>query len=220
MLKFPCLVLDHDDTVVQSEATINYPYFCYILDKFRPGATITLDEYIYGCCHQGFAEMCRTKYSFTEEELQKEYLGWKEYIKSHIPLPYQGIDRVIKQQKEAGGLVCVVSHSGHENITRDYQAHFGILPDDIYGWDYPEQQRKPSPYPLLAIMEKYHLTPDQLIVIDDMKPAWEMAKAAGVSIGFAKWSKESQVDICRDMENICDYSFASPQDLERFLFSV
>ena len=27
MLKYPCLVLDHDDTVVQSEATVNYPFF-------------------------------------------------------------------------------------------------------------------------------------------------------------------------------------------------
>ena len=42
MLKYPCLVLDHDDTVVQSEATVNYPYFVYILDRFRPGKTITL----------------------------------------------------------------------------------------------------------------------------------------------------------------------------------
>ena len=191
MLKFPCLVLDHDDTVVQSELTINYPYFCYILDQFRPGTTITFEEYTYGCCHQGFADMCRQQYQFTEEELHQEYLGWKEYIKTHIPLPYPGIAQVIKRQKEAGGLVCVVSHSAQENITRDYQTHFGILPDDIYGWDFPEHQRKPNPHPLLAIMEKYNLTPDQLIVIDDMKPAWEMAKAAGVAIGFAKWSKEN-----------------------------
>lgn len=220
MLKYPCLVLDHDDTVVQSEATINYPFFCYILDQFRPGTTITFEEYTYGCCHQGFADMCRQQYQFTEEELHQEYLGWKEYIKTHIPLPYPGIAQVIKRQKEAGGLICVVSHSAQENITRDYQTHFGILPDDIYGWDFPEHQRKPNPYPLLAIMEKYNLTPDQLIVIDDMKPAWEMAKAAGVAIGFAKWSKETQTDICRDMEEICDYSFATPQDLEQFLFSV
>ena len=44
-MKYPCLVLDHDDTVVQSESTINYPYFCYILNEFRPGKTITLEEY-------------------------------------------------------------------------------------------------------------------------------------------------------------------------------
>ena len=35
MLKYPCLVLDHDDTVVQSERTIGYPFFCYILDQYR-----------------------------------------------------------------------------------------------------------------------------------------------------------------------------------------
>ena len=49
MLKYPCLVLDHDDTVVQSEATVNYPFFVYILDQFRPGTTITLEEYVHGC---------------------------------------------------------------------------------------------------------------------------------------------------------------------------
>ena len=27
MLKYPCLVLDHDDTVVKSEITVNYPCF-------------------------------------------------------------------------------------------------------------------------------------------------------------------------------------------------
>ena len=82
MLKFPCLVLDHDDTVVQSETTINYPYFCYILDQFRPGTTITLEAYTQGCCNLGFTEMCRQNYGFSDEELQEEYKGWKEYIRS------------------------------------------------------------------------------------------------------------------------------------------
>ena len=72
----------------------------------------------------------------------------------------------------------------------------------------------------MDIMEKYNLKPQQLIVIDDMKPAYEMAKAAGVAIGFARWSKETQLDICRDMEAICDFSFQSPEALEQFLFSV
>ena len=31
MLKYPCLVLDHDDTVVQSEATVNYPFFLSLI---------------------------------------------------------------------------------------------------------------------------------------------------------------------------------------------
>lgn len=218
MLKYKCLVLDHDDTVVQSEATVNYPYFCYILDQFRPGQTISLEEYIHGCCHLGFIEMCRAKYNFTDEELHQEYLGWKDYMKSHIPAPYPGIKSIIRRHKSEGGILCVVSHSGEENIKRDYMAHFGMLPDDIYGWDYPEHQRKPAPYPLLSIMEKYNLTPQQLLVVDDLKPACDMAKAVDVTIGFAMWSKLEQPDICKQMQELCDYTFSSTTQLEKFLF--
>ena len=218
MLKYPCLVLDHDDTVVQTEATINYPYFCYILDVFRPGTTITLDEYIDGCFHLGFANMCRQKYNFTEQELKDEYAGWKAYIREHIPATYPAIDRIIRRQKASGGLVCVVSHSSEEIIRRDYQTHFGLQPDEIYGWDYPEHQRKPNPYPLQQIMKKYHLTPEQLLVVDDLKPAYDMASKVGVSVGFARWSKAGHKDICQQMSKLCQYAFDTVEDLEQFLF--
>ncbi len=220
MLKYPCLVLDHDDTVVQTESTINYPYFCYILDVFRPGATITKQEYMDGCFHLGFAEMCRQKYSFTEQELQEEYLGWKNYILQHIPAVYPGIEQIIQKQKEAGGLICVVSHSSKEIICRDYQTHFGVLPDEIYGWDYPEHQRKPNPFPLEQIMQKYNLTPDKLLVVDDLKPAYDMAHPLGVAVGFAQWSKTECPEICNLMQSLCDYTFDKPKALEDFLFRV
>lgn len=218
MLKFPCLVLDHDDTVVQSEATVNYPFFVYILDQFRPGTTITLEEYVRGCCDLGFARMCREWYSFTEQELVDEYLGWQAYIKTHMPAAFPGIERIIRRQKAEGGLICVVSHSCNDNITRDYAAHFGIQPDDIFGWDYPEHQRKPSTYPLEQIMAKYGLSPAELLVVDDMKPAWEMASKAGVPIAFAAWGRKDYPAICAEMERLCDYSFHSTQALEKFLF--
>ena len=218
MLKYPCLILDHDDTVVQSEATINYPYFCYILDQFRPGQKISLKEYLDGCCHMGFVEMCRKNYGFSDEELQQEYEGWKAYIKTHTPAPYPGISSLIAQQKENGGLICVVSHSGAENISRDYQTHFHILPDEIYGWDLPEEQRKPSAYPLEQIMRKYNLSPNQMLVVDDLKPAYDMAKKANVPIAFAAWSKLEQPDIYKQMSALCDYTFDTPAMLEKFLF--
>ena len=177
-MKYPCLVLDHDDTVVQSESTINYPFFCYILNEFRPGKMITLDKYVSGCSDLGFAEMCKEWYAFTDEELKEEYKGWQAYIMDHTPSPFPGIKEVILKQKELGGLVCVVSHSSNQNITRDYEVHFGVQPDCIFGWDYPAHQRKPSPYPLLEIMKKYALSPKDLLVVDDMKPAYDMSKAA------------------------------------------
>ena len=218
MLKYPCLVLDHDDTVVQSEATVNYPFFCYILDQFRPGAKITLEEYTRGCFQLGFADMCRKWYGFTEQEIEEEYHGWQAYIVHHTPAPFPGIGNVIRRQKAEGGLICVVSHSCIQNITRDYTAHFGVLPDDIYGWDLPEEKRKPSTYPLEQIMAKYNLKPNQLLVVDDMKPAWEMASKAGVPIAFAGWGRLDCPELSQQMRQLCDFSFPSTEDLEKFLF--
>ena len=217
-LKYPCLVLDHDDTVVRSEATVNYPYFVYILDQFRPGTTITLEEYVNGCCAMGFVEMCRKWYGFTDEELEEEYRGWKEYIRHHIPEAFPGIADILHRQKALGGKICVVSMSSEENIRRDYRVHFGMEPDIIFGWDLAEEHRKPSPYALKKCMELYDLSPDQLLVVDDMKPAWEMARSAGVKIGFAAWGRLDYPEIMEEMSGLCNYTFRSTKELENFLF--
>lgn len=218
MLKFPCLVLDHDDTVVQTEKTLGYPYFCYILDQFRPGQTISFHDYVHDCHELGFSEMCRKRWQFTQEEQKEEYRGWMEYVMTHIPEVFSGIGDVIRRQKEAGGLVCVVSHSSQKNITRDYAHHFDITPDAIYGWDLPEDQRKPNPYPLLDIMERYQLSPKDILVVDDMKLAWKMAHPLGVPIAFAAWGKEEFPELSNEMRRLCDFTFESPEKLEEFLF--
>ena len=46
MLKYPCLVLDHDDTVVASEIAVNYPCFLEGLNKFRPGEYMDHPEFV------------------------------------------------------------------------------------------------------------------------------------------------------------------------------
>lgn len=218
MLKYPCLVLDHDDTVVQSEKTIGYPFFCYILSQYRPGMSISLKDYVHDCHAMGFNEMCRKRFQFNEQELLDEYRGWMDYVRTHIPDPFPGIGEVIRRQKDEGGLVCVVSHSSIENITRDYDVHFGVQPDAIYGWDLPEHQRKPNPYPLEHIMERYRLSPEQLLVVDDMKLAWMMAKPLEVKIAFAAWGKTDFPELTEEMKQLCDYSFDSTKELEHFLF--
>lgn len=218
MLKYPCLVLDHDNTVVRTEETINYPCFCQYLREYHPGANLTLEEYIQGCCTVGFVEMCKDRFGFSEEETAFEYRYWQDYIRGHIPDAYPGIARLIRRYKEAGGILCVVSHSNREIITRDYLAHFGILPDAIYGWDLPPEQRKPDPWPLHDIMERYHLTPDRLLVVDDMTPGCRMAQAAGTAAAFAAWGRQGFPAVCAAMEALCEYTFQTPEDLERFLF--
>ena len=218
MLKFPCLVLDHDDTIVQSEGTVNYPFFVEYLKEYRPGMSITLDEYVSGCFEPGYIEMCRQKFGFNDEELLHEYNSWKAYIATHTPAPYPGVERIIKRHKEDGGILCVSSQSSDATILRDYRELFGMEPDDIFGWDLAPENRKPSPYALETIMQKYGLSPDQLLVVDDMKPACQMASAVGVKIAFAAWGRLDYPYICNEMEKRCDFSFRSTEELEKFLF--
>ena len=218
MLKYPCLVLDHDDTVVQSEKTLGYPFFQDFLSRIRPGISLSYEQYVHSCHEMIFTDMCRKNWQFTDEELQEELSQWKEYIRSHVPAPFPGIGRIIRRQKEAGGLVCVVSLSGAESITRDYETHFGIRPDAIYGWDLPEAQRKPHPYPLLDIMDRYGLKPEELLVVDDLKLAWRMANPLGVSIAFAAWGKQDFPELSGEMRRLCDLTFDTTESLEKFLF--
>lgn len=217
-MRYKCLILDHDDTVVQSEATVNYPFFVEFLKEYRPGMTITQHEYISGCFQPGYIEMCRQRFGFTDEELLIEYNGWKEYIQHHIPTAFPGIGDVIRQFKEADGLICVVSQSAQANISRDYRFHFGIEADEIYGWDLDAEHRKPSPWAIQQVMAKYHLHPSDLLVVDDMKAAVQMARDASVDIAFAGWGRKEYPQICQEMEQLCDYSFYSTEDLSKFLF--
>ena len=218
MSKYKCLVLDHDDTVVQTMRTLSYPFWCLELEQFRPGVTMSLEEYILKCYEYGFADMCRICFGFTDEELSLEHRQWMAYILQNIPEIYPGIDRIIRRQKEAGGLICVVSHSSFDNINRDYRIHFGIQPDAIYGWDRPPQERKPNPWPLQDIMERFHLAPEEILVVDDMKLACQMAQPLGVAVGYAAWDDMGVPQLREEMEKICDFTFYSIKELEDFLF--
>ena len=217
MLKYPCLILDHDDTVVQSEATVNYPFFVEFLKEYRPDMTITEHEYISGCFEPGYIPMCRQRFDFTDEELEIEYKAWKEHIKTTIPAPYPGIGDLLRRYQAAGGIIVVSSQSAQENILRDYRVHFGLEPDEIFGWDLDPEHRKPSPYAIHQTMEKYGLESSQLLVVDDMKPAVEMARTGGVKIAFAGWGRKEFPTICTEMEKLCDFSFYSTEALEMFL---
>ena len=220
MLKYPCLVLDHDDTVVQTERHIGYPYFRDYIEEIRPGKTLSFQEYVRDCNNMVFADMCRHRWNMTEEELTEEYLGWKDYSRKNIPEVCPGIGDVIRRQKEMGGLVCVSSLSTSEIIERDFLHHFGFLPDAIYDYDLPVHQRKPNTYALTDLLERFQLKPQDILMVDDMKLGWQMAKAVGADTAFAGWSKTDFPALMEEMQGICDYSFHCAKDLEKFLFGV
>ena len=218
MPKYRCLVLDHDDTVVQSMKTLSYPFWCMELELFRPGITQSLEDYILECHNRGFAGLCRDCFHFTDEELKKEHGMWMEYIMTHTPDPYPGIAEIIHRQKVEGGLICVVSHSHADNILRDYRTHFSLEPDAVYGWELRPDQRKPNSYPLEDIMRRYSLKPEEILVVDDMKLACQMADPLDIQVAYSGWNGLGITEIENEMRSLCAYSFDSTEKLYKFLF--
>jgi len=187
-MKYKCLVFDHDDTVVNSTATIHHPCFQAFLNDFYPGERMSLNEYFLVNFDPGFVPMCRERYGMTDEDLIKETRYWQAWGQNHIPTAYPGIREIMEKQKAEGGLVCVVSHSFDYNIRRDYEENGLPVPDAVYGWERPEHQRKPHPFPLEDIMARFDLKPSELLMIDDLKPGYDMAQTVGVDFAAVGWA--------------------------------
>lgn len=187
-LKYPCLVLDHDDTVVNSTASIHCPAFAEYLAIVRPGINFTVEDYFRKNFHPGFLSLCVDELKFTEDELKEEEIFWKNYVRKHIPSAYAGIREILENHRKKGGLIVVVSHSMAFTIERDYRKNQLPTPDMIIGWEIGKEFRKPNSWPLRHIMARYSLSPDQILVVDDSKPGYDMTLACGVDFAAAGWA--------------------------------
>lgn len=216
-MKYRCLVLDHDDTVVNSTATVHYPCFQAFLDQVRPGSKIRLEDYFLESFDGSFLDMCRRNFALTDAELGQELEFWNGYVANHVPTAYDGMRELLLKFRSQGGKLCVVSHSLSWNILRDYEKNGLPQPDLVFGWDDPPQFRKPNPYPLRRIMRELDLSANELLMVDDMKPGYDMARCCSVDFAAAGWANEID-PIRRFMQEHCDFYLYSVADLKTLLF--
>ncbi len=216
MLRFRCLVMDHDDTTVNSTATIHFPSFLAYLEQVRPQARYTLEEYFRKNFDPGIHALFQDELGFTPEEMDGEFRFWQEWIRTRVPRAYPGIREILQRQRAEGGLIAVVSHSVREAIERDYRENGLPQPDVIFGWEQPPEQRKPNAWPLEQIMQRFSLTPQELLVVDDLKPGYDMARACGVAFAAAGWANDIP-QIEQFMRHNCDYYCKTVQELAQLL---
>ena len=215
-MKYKCLVFDHDDTVVNSTATIHYPCFQLFLDERYPGRRCSLEHYFIANFSPGFLEMCRGEYGMDEEAIRDETAYWLNYVETHVPTAYPGIREIMERQRAEGGLIAVVSHSHERNSLRDWAANGLPAPDAVYGWERPEEERKPYPFPLEDLMRRYALRPEEMLMIDDLKPGYDMARAASVPFAAVGWANDIP-QIESFMRQNCKRYFKTVEELDAFL---
>jgi len=218
-MKYKCLVLDHDDTTVASTAEIHFPCFVEYLKLTRPHLVDSwdLETYLIKNFHPGITSILRDELEMDEAEVARETEFWANYVEGHTPAAYSGIGEIIAEFRARGGIIAVDSHSLIKYIKRDYEYNRLPPPDVIYSWDLPEEQRKPSPYTLFDLMKRYGLSTNEILVVDDLKPGYDMARGAGVDFAAAGWAYDVP-EIEAFMRENCDYYLKSVNDLSNILF--
>lgn len=215
-MKYRCLVFDHDDTTVNSTATIHHPCFERFLQDYFPERSCSLEEYFLKNFSPGFVPMCREEYGMDDETLALETEYWQEYVRDRIPEAYPGIREIMLQQKQNGGLIAVISHSYRHNILRDYAANGLPEPDLIFGWEMPPEQRKPAAWPLKEVLKRFDLRPEEVLMIDDLKPGFDMALACGVPFAAVGWANDIE-PIETFMRSNCSLYFKRVSELAVYL---
>lgn len=208
-LAYRCLILDHDDTVVDSSATVHFPAYLETMRKTRPGLKpVDLKGWFLKNFHPGILSYLTEELGFSDAEMEAEYSVWRSYSSKIKPGFYPGILELLTEFVGRGGKIAVVSHSESDIIERDYRETGGgvVTPDIVFGWEMAEDQRKPNPWPVLEVIRRLSISADEVLVVDDLKPAVLMAHGAGVKIAGAGWG-HSIPAIVDYMEENCDYYF-------------
>ena len=164
----------------------------------------------------GFEPLCYEILKFTPEEMAFQEQKWLENSEKNHPSMFDGLPELLKEYRAAGGRICVISHSGEAVIAEDYRRCCGFEPDLIYGWERGEGRRKPALWPLQQVLKETGLAPKELLMVDDMKPGWIMAKGCGVPFAFAGWGNPARI-AHEFMAEHADFCLSRPGQLAKLL---
>ena len=217
-LRYRCILVDHDDTAVDSTSAIHYPAHLEALNVLRPGRTPpSREEWILHNFH-GIMEYLTGELALTREEQATEFELWHGFVSTRTPPFFPGFLSLLADYHQAGGKVAVISHSETGVIAAHYAAARdpSFQPDLIFGWDHDAGKRKPSPWPVREALRTLGCPPSSAVVVDDLKPGILMARAAGVAMAAAGWGHRIP-EIEEYMRANADVYCATVDELRAFL---
>lgn len=215
--RYKCLIVDHDDTAVQSTAEIHHPAHIEVIHHFRPGMEpVDLDTFFLKNFDPGILEFYSEELGFSEAEIREEHRIWQEYVAGKVPDFYPGFLEMLADFRRTGGVVAVASHSEKAVIERDYRASGDFFPDAIFGWSFDETRRKPHPWPIEEISRHYSIPSEQVLVLDDLRAGVDMADTAGADAAAAGWAHNIP-EIRKIMKERTIAFFERVEDFRKFL---
>ncbi|CAD7948470.1 unnamed protein product [Amoebophrya sp. A25] len=193
--KYRCLILDHDETCVESTKRIHHPAHVACCKEILPEHTpIDLEGWFRVNHNPGVGEYLRGVFGDDPDVHKREMDIWHQFMRERDPAFYVGIIELLKVWRQLGGIVTVVSHSPEDVIKRHYEKlGKGFMPDRIWGWRDDPLERKPNAWPCEQIFKEFDVKPEKCIMIDDLSPGLNMAKKVAVKSMVAAWAHKSLV---------------------------
>lgn len=189
-LRYRCILIDHDDTAVDSTAAVHYPAHLEALRVLRPERTPpTVEQWLLRNFHPGIMEYLVDELGMSKAELAVEFEIWRSFTTGRTPSFYPGFLDLLADYRRAGGRVAVISYSERDTIERHYRAAGDppFVPDLIFGWDEDERKRKPNPWPVQEALRLLECDPSEALIVDDLKPGILLSQASGVDFAAAGW---------------------------------
>ena len=219
-MRYRCLILDHDDTAIDSTREVHHPAHLRSMQVLRPGVeAVDLETWFRKNFDPGITAYLEEELGFSADEMAVEDRIWRDFSLRGTPQFFPGFLEALALYQEAGGRFVVASHSEEEVIRAHYrQGSNGsaVQPELVFGWDLGPERRKPKPYSIHETLRLLDLEQHEVLVVDDLKPGIDMAQAAGVDAAAAGWCH--RIDTIREfMSRECVATFDTVEEFADFI---
>jgi pyrophosphatase PpaX len=213
LTKYKGVIFDVDGTLTSTNKLI-FASFNHITTKYL-NKTFTDEEIIsfFGPTENVIIkDLIKDNY----EEARSDYYDFYRKNHSQMADTYPGISTLIKKLKEAGAILSIYTGKGRESSEITLQEtgiyeYFDMIVsgDDIEGF-------KPSPEGIEMFLEKYHLDPEEVIMIGDAPADQKASRDASVHIASVLWDSYAKDSGFWKESN---HAFNTVEELSSFLLS-
>lgn len=211
--RFKGIIFDIDGTLTYTNQLI-FDSFNHITEKYI-GKRFSDEEIIsfFGPTEDVILkEICKENYDLARKDY---YIYYKE--NHSIAQEYDGIRELIIDLKKANILLSIFTGKGRTSslITLDELGlteffDFIVTGDDVSNY-------KPSPEGIIKFLEKFNLSPTEVLMIGDAPSDIIAAKESGVEIASVVWDSYAEAEVKKlNSKNI----FYTVEELRKYIFEI
>lgn len=212
------VIFDLDGTLSDSINSIKY---CgdRAVEPFGYGPfTVKQYQYFVGDGAENLIKRALTAGGDTQlEHFDEAFALYKKYFRADCMYqvkPYDGIPELLKELKDRGVAVAVLSNKPHVETIQVIETLFGKDTFDIIQGQTDDLAIKPSPEGVFRILKQLNLAPEDILYLGDTATDMKTGKSAGAFTIGALWGFRERDEL---EENHADAVIEHPLQLVPFL---